>query len=142
VAVAYAVHGRVDLGEFDRCSHESSEANCEDCNGVIDSGSCAVLRAVDRGESERMKSKDLSSREREVMEIFAEGKSAKMVGERLGISKYTVQTHALRIKRKMESANLAQACYRFALWRRSSEMHAIEQNERKQINENESEMQC
>ena len=89
-----------------------------------------------------MKTKDLTKREREVAILTCEGLSAKLVGKRLGLSTYTVQTHLHRIKRKMEAVNLVQACARFAVWGKSFEMHAIEQNERKQYEENESEIQC
>jgi DNA-binding NarL/FixJ family response regulator len=89
-----------------------------------------------------MKTKDLTDREREVAILTCEGLSAKMVGKRLGVSTFTVQTHRQRIITKMNSANIAQACYRFALWGRSSEMHAIEQNERQQYANHETEIQC
>lgn len=89
-----------------------------------------------------MKSKDLTKREREVAILTCEGMSAKMVAESLGISKTTVQTHRVVVIKKMGSVNIAQACYRFALWGRSSEMHAIEQSERQQYGKNETEIQC
>lgn len=89
-----------------------------------------------------MKTRDLTKREREVMILTCQGLSSKMVADRLVISETTVNTHRNRLIKKMRSANIAQACYRFALYGMSLEMHAIEQNERQQYANYETEIQC
>lgn len=50
----------------------------------------------------------LSQREREVLQMFAEGKTTKQVARRLHISPKTVETHRLRIMDKLDIDNIAQ----------------------------------
>jgi DNA-binding NarL/FixJ family response regulator len=50
----------------------------------------------------------LSQREREVLQLFAEGKTTKQVGLRLHISPKTVEAHRLRIMDKLNINNIAQ----------------------------------
>ena len=50
----------------------------------------------------------LSQREREVLQLFAEGKTTKQVAKRLHISPKTVEAHRLRIMNKLEIDNIAQ----------------------------------
>ncbi|TKJ34772.1 MAG: DNA-binding response regulator [Planctomycetes bacterium B3_Pla] len=49
----------------------------------------------------------LSQREREVLQLLAEGKSTKQVARRLHISPKTVEAHRLRVMHKLEIDNLA-----------------------------------
>jgi DNA-binding NarL/FixJ family response regulator len=44
---------------------------------------------------------DLTSREKEVLKYFAQGRSCKEIGEMLSISRYTVRNHITRIKMKL-----------------------------------------
>lgn len=50
----------------------------------------------------------LSVREREVLQLFAEGKTTKQIGLRLHISPKTVEAHRLRIMEKLDIDNIAQ----------------------------------
>jgi two-component system response regulator NreC len=50
----------------------------------------------------------LSRREREVLQLFAEGKTTKQIGLRLHISPKTVEAHRLRIMNKLDIDNIAQ----------------------------------
>jgi len=50
----------------------------------------------------------LSQREREVLQLFAEGKTTQQVGQQLGISPKTVEAHRLRIMDKLDIDNIAQ----------------------------------
>jgi len=50
----------------------------------------------------------LSQREREVLQLLAEGKTTKQVAKQLHISPKTVEAHRLRIMNKLEIDNLAQ----------------------------------
>jgi DNA-binding NarL/FixJ family response regulator len=50
----------------------------------------------------------LSQREREVLQLLAEGKTTKQVARQLHISPKTVESHRLRIMNKLEIDNLAQ----------------------------------
>ena len=56
----------------------------------------------------------LSIREREVLQLIAEGKNVKEVGEMLGISGRTAETHRSRIMRKLGIFNIA-GLVRYAL---------------------------
>jgi DNA-binding NarL/FixJ family response regulator len=49
----------------------------------------------------------ITAREREVVQLLAEGKTNKEVAERLGISVKTVETHRAAIMRKLELTSLA-----------------------------------
>jgi len=50
----------------------------------------------------------LSQREREVLQLFAEGKTTKQIGLSLCISPKTVEAHRLRIMNKLDIDNIAQ----------------------------------
>jgi DNA-binding NarL/FixJ family response regulator len=50
----------------------------------------------------------LSQREREVLQLLAEGKSTKQIGQKLHISPKTVEAHRLRIMDKLKIDNIAQ----------------------------------
>lgn len=50
----------------------------------------------------------LTAREREVLQLMAEGHATKRIGKRLHISPKTVEAHRLRIMRKLDIDNVAQ----------------------------------
>jgi RNA polymerase sigma factor (sigma-70 family) len=50
----------------------------------------------------------LSQREREVLQLLAEGRSTKQIGRQLNISPKTVEAHRLRVMEKLEIDNVAQ----------------------------------
>jgi two-component system, NarL family, response regulator NreC len=50
----------------------------------------------------------LSQREREVLQLLAEGKSTKQIGQKLHVSPKTVEAHRLRIMDKLQIDNIAQ----------------------------------
>jgi DNA-binding NarL/FixJ family response regulator len=52
--------------------------------------------------------RDLTSREREILVLLAEGQSNKSVAERLGISVRTVEGHRARLMIKLELQNLVE----------------------------------
>jgi DNA-binding NarL/FixJ family response regulator len=54
--------------------------------------------------------KDLSSREREVLILKANGKTSQQIATLLGIKKTTVTNHLTSIYRKLHAANETQAC--------------------------------
>jgi DNA-binding NarL/FixJ family response regulator len=56
---------------------------------------------VNKSWSETLELGVLSSREQEVLKIFAQGKSCKEIGDLLSISHYTVRNHITRIKAKL-----------------------------------------
>ena len=60
---------------------------------------------VNESWSEKIESSDLSSREKEVLKIFAQGKSCKEIAEVLSISHYTVRNHIAKIKAKLSMKN-------------------------------------
>jgi DNA-binding NarL/FixJ family response regulator len=56
---------------------------------------------VNESWSEKLESGVLSSREKEVLKYFAQGKSCKEIAEMLSISHYTVRNHITKIKAKL-----------------------------------------
>lgn len=59
--------------------------------------------------------KSLSPRERQVIQLYADGYSGPRIGDRLGISKYTVQIHLDRIRKKLGARNRVHAAVLWAL---------------------------
>ena len=55
---------------------------------------------------------DLTTREREVLDLLAEGASNQQIARSLGISRKTVQNHASRILDKLQAADRTQAALR------------------------------
>ena len=51
----------------------------------------------------------LTAREREILQLCAEGKTAERIGEALGITKRTVDEHAAAAVRKLDAANRTHA---------------------------------
>lgn len=51
---------------------------------------------------------DLTKREREVLQLLAEGKTTKQIGMKLHISPKTVEAHRLRVMEKLDIDNIAQ----------------------------------
>jgi DNA-binding NarL/FixJ family response regulator len=79
-----------------------------------------VIRAVHAGEtripselrsrvSERPPHSELSTRERDVMVLLAEGASTEEIAERLGVSTHTVRSHVRVILGKLDARDRAQA---------------------------------
>jgi DNA-binding NarL/FixJ family response regulator len=66
-------------------------------------GSSGLQASARPGRSER-----LTSREREVLQLLAEGRSNKEIGPRLGISTKTVETHRARIMAKLEIHSMSE----------------------------------
>ena len=60
------------------------------------------------GQSSESSTKALSARETEILCLFAEGLSAKDIGERLSISKRTVEVHKAKIFKKLDIHNTAE----------------------------------
>jgi DNA-binding CsgD family transcriptional regulator len=56
----------------------------------------------------------LTPREREVLQLLAEGRSSKEIGARLGIASRTADTHRARIMRKLEVHSMGELV-RFAI---------------------------
>jgi DNA-binding NarL/FixJ family response regulator len=56
---------------------------------------------VNESWSEKLESGVLSSREKEVLKYFAQGKSCKEIAEMLSISHFTVRNHITKIKTKL-----------------------------------------
>jgi DNA-binding NarL/FixJ family response regulator len=52
--------------------------------------------------------KSLSAREREIVQLLAEGKSSKEVGVTLGISVKTAETHRTNVMRKLEMHSVSE----------------------------------
>lgn len=67
------------------------------------------LRRLDQAELAALQSRfaELTSREREVLELVAAGLTNKEVGGRLGISEVTTKMHRGQVMRKMHAASLA-----------------------------------
>lgn len=68
---------------------------------------------------------DLSPREREVLELLAQGYLQKEIAEQLGISFHTVQTHTARIYEKLHVRSRAQAVARLLTTPRPTPQGAV-----------------
>jgi DNA-binding NarL/FixJ family response regulator len=68
-----------------------------------------VLRAAMAGETSRPAESGLSSREMEVLECLAQGKTTAQIAAKLFISENTVKTHVRHILEKLEASNRAEA---------------------------------
>jgi DNA-binding NarL/FixJ family response regulator len=68
-----------------------------------------VLRAAVSGEANRSSDSGLSSREMEVLECLAHGKTTSQIAGELFISENTVKTHVRHILEKLEASNRAEA---------------------------------
>ena len=64
-------------------------------------------RAVRRGGRAAPKTEPLTEREREVLQLLAEGKTAKQIAAVLGVSAKTVETHRQHIMTKLKIDNVA-----------------------------------
>ena len=67
------------------------------------------------GESKRLEAESdslLTSREKLILQMIQQGKSSKTIGERLGISKHTVDRHRQNIITKLQVTNTAEACHK------------------------------
>ena len=68
--------------------------------------------AVARRIAAREKHEPLTSREREVLVLLAEGLTYEAIGERLGIAKRTARAHVVALQEKFDAANKAQVVAR------------------------------
>jgi len=68
----------------------------------------AYLRNGDPATGKLSQFNELTSREREIIQLLAEGHSNKAVATRLGISVKTVETHRAAIMRKLSISSIAQ----------------------------------
>ena len=68
--------------------------------------------AVARRIAAREKHEPLTSREREVLVLLAEGLTYEAIGERLGIAKRTARAHVVALQEKFDAANNAQVVAR------------------------------
>ena len=68
--------------------------------------------AVARRIAARQKHEPLTSREREVLVLLAEGLTYEALGERLGIAKRTARAHVVALQEKFDAANNAQVVAR------------------------------
>jgi DNA-binding NarL/FixJ family response regulator len=73
-----------------------------------------LSKRLDRGSSDTPAEQLLTSREREVVQLLAEGKSNKEVGNSLGITARTAEGHRGEIMRKLKLGSLAELI-RFAI---------------------------
>jgi len=71
-------------------------------------GDMIIKEYIGKPDGEESAFSVLSQREREVLQLFAEGKTTKQVGRRLHISPKTVEAHRLRIMEKLGIDNIAQ----------------------------------
>ena len=71
-----------------------------------------VGEAVARRIAARQKHEPLTSREREVLVLLAEGLTYEAIGERLGIAKRTARAHVVALQEKFDAANNAQVVAR------------------------------
>lgn len=60
-----------------------------------------------RNENVSARVKDLTSREKEVMDLVVQGKATKRIAVQLGISPKTVEAHRARVMQKMEADSIA-----------------------------------
>jgi two-component system response regulator NreC len=71
-------------------------------------GDMIIKEYASKSDKEKSAFSILSQREREVLQLFAEGKTTKQIGRRLHISPKTVEAHRLRIMNKLDIDNVAQ----------------------------------
>jgi len=88
-------------GDLIRAIHEVSNGNTYLSPGI----SRTVIETFRSG-SDRSGDR-LTTREREVLQLIAEGKSTKQIGSLLGISPKTVETHRSRLMEKLEIRDTA-----------------------------------
>ncbi len=70
-------------------------------------GDMIIKEYINKSDEEKSVFSILSQREREVLQLLAEGKTTKQVGRLLNISPKTVEVHRLRIMDKLELDNIA-----------------------------------
>jgi DNA-binding NarL/FixJ family response regulator len=71
-------------------------------------GDMIIKEYASKPDEEKSAFSILSQREREVLQLLAEGKTTKQIGKRLHISSKTVEAHRLRIMEKLDIDNVAQ----------------------------------
>jgi len=88
-------------GDLIRAIHEVSNGNTYLSPGI----SRTVIETFRSGSD--LSGDRLTTREREVLQLIAEGKSTKQIGSLLGISPKTVETHRSRLMEKLEIRDTA-----------------------------------
>jgi DNA-binding NarL/FixJ family response regulator len=83
--------------------------------------STVVERAVQQQRAQGKALEMLSHREREVLQLLAEGKSDIEIAQALDLSKYTVSTHVHNVLTKLNVENRVQAAVRWDRWMRGKE---------------------
>lgn len=71
-------------------------------------GGLVIKEYISKSDAERSAFSVLTQREREVLQLLAEGKTTKQVGRNLHISPKTVEVHRLRIMNKLNIDSVAQ----------------------------------
>ena len=71
-------------------------------------GDMIIKEYTSKPDNEKSVFSILSQREREVLQLLAEGKSTKQIGQKLHVSPKTVEAHRLRIMDKLQIDNIAQ----------------------------------
>ena len=85
----------------------SNELLIQKVKEAIDkSGAARIQRGKRRAAVEALEL--LTPRERQMVELLAEGESAKVIGEKLHLSPRTVETHRMNILRKLQVKSVAQ----------------------------------
>jgi two-component system nitrate/nitrite response regulator NarL len=67
-----------------------------------------LLQDFVQAEPEVKRAEVLSEREREVLQLIAQGQTSKEVASKLSLSARTVETYRVRIKRKLKARNIAE----------------------------------
>jgi len=78
-------------------------------HGVSMISPAAIARLVSRGKDRALVRDSLSPREREVLQLVADGMGARQIAQRLGISYSTVRTHIRSISTKLGTHSLVNA---------------------------------
>lgn len=79
------------------------------CIRSVHAGRSFLLPSVAAKLAERLASEDLTPREREVLQLLAQGRSNKLIGAELSISEVTVKSHVQALFRKLNVLSRTEA---------------------------------
>jgi len=79
------------------------------CIRSVHAGRSYLLPSVAAKLAERLASEDLTPREREVLQLLAQGRSNKLIGAELSISEVTVKSHVQALFRKLNVLSRTEA---------------------------------
>lgn len=117
-ALAAGVHGFILKSDAGRLLEEAVESLLQHKPFFTGRVSQLILHGylnpADKGREEEAPATRLSPREREVVQLIAEGRSTKEVADRLGISPKTAETHRTNIMRKLNLHSVTELV-RFAI---------------------------